>query len=38
MEEAWQKLKKQYKGNLDFSAGTPVDRMKKMISGDEEVA
>jgi len=38
MEEAWQKLKKQYKGHLDFSTGTPVDRMKKMISSDEEVA
>jgi hypothetical protein len=38
MEEAWQKLKKQYKGSLDFSTGTPVDRMKKMINSDEEVA
>lgn len=38
MEEAWQKLKKQYKGHLDLATGTPVDRMKKMISSDEEVA
>jgi len=38
MEDAWQKLRKQYKGNLDFGTGTPVDRMKKMISSDEEAA
>lgn len=38
MEEAWQKLKKQYRGPLDFNTGTPVDKMKKMISSDEEVA
>jgi hypothetical protein len=38
MEEAWQKLRKQYKGHLDFGAGAPIDRMKRLINSDEEVA
>lgn len=38
MEEAWQKVKKNYKDQLNFGSGSPVDRMIKMISSEESGA
>jgi hypothetical protein len=32
MEEAWIKLKKQYKGSMDFGKGSPLDRIIRMIN------
>jgi len=38
MEEAWHKLKKEYKGEIDLGSGTPLDRMRRMIGSDKEFA
>ncbi len=35
MEEAWQKVKKQYKGSADLGSGNPVDRMIRMFGSEE---
>lgn len=35
MEEAWQKVKKEYKGRSDFGSGNPVDRMMRMFGSEE---
>jgi len=35
MEEAWQKLKKRYKGSSDLGSGNPIDRMIRMFGSEE---
>jgi hypothetical protein len=36
MEEAWQKLRKQSKVQVDSGKGTPLDRMMRLIGSEGE--